>query len=44
MSKTILCGECEKFLYEDIEGYGICGKTKEVCDCGVKCHITNGRV
>ena len=28
MSKTILCGECEKFLYEDIEGYGFCGKKK----------------
>ena len=38
--KTIYCGECEKFLYEDIEGYGICGKTKEVCYCGDKCHLT----
>ena len=44
MSKTILCGECEKFLYEDIEGYGVCDKTNEVCYCGDKCHITNRRV
>lgn len=29
MNKTIHCGECEKFLYEDIDGYGICGKTNE---------------
>ena len=43
MSKTILCGECEKFLYEDIEGYGFCGKTKEVCYCGDKCHLINGK-
>ena len=31
MIKELYCGECEKFLYEDIEGYGICGKTKEEC-------------
>ena len=43
MSKTILCGECEKFLYEDIEGYGFCGKTNEECYCGDKCHITHGK-
>ena len=43
MSKTILCGECEKFLHEDINGYGICGKTKEECYCGDKCHITHGK-
>ena len=28
-SKTTHCGECDKFLYEDIDGYGICGKTNE---------------
>lgn len=31
MNKTIYCGECDKFLYEDIEGYGICDKTNEEC-------------
>ena len=44
MSKIIYCGECEKFLYEDTDGFGRCGKTKEVCYCGDKCHITNGLV
>ena len=34
MSKIIYCGECEKFLYEDTDGFGRCGKTKEVCYCG----------
>ena len=44
MSRTILCGECEKFLYEDIEGYGFCGKKdNEECYCGDKCHITHGK-
>ena len=42
-SKTICCGECEVLLYEDINGYGICGKTKDVCYCGDKCHITYGK-
>ena len=41
--KVIYCGECEKFLYEDTDGYGICGKTKEVCYCGDLCHITHGK-
>ena len=26
MGKIKHCGECKKFLYEDIEGYGFCGK------------------
>ena len=42
-NKVIYCGECEKFLYEDINGYGICGKTNEECYCGDKCHITHGK-
>lgn len=42
--KAILCcGECEKLLYEDINGYGICGKTNEECYCGDKCHLINGK-
>ena len=43
MSKTIYCGECEKFLYEDIDGYGICGKNNDECRCSDKCHLTNGK-
>ena len=39
-SKTKYCGECEKFLYEDIDGYGICGKNNEECRCSDQCHIT----
>ena len=41
--KVIYCGECEKFLYEDINGYGFCGETNEECYCGDKCHITHGK-
>ena len=43
MSKTIYCGECEKFLYEDTYGYGVCDKTKEGCLCSDACHLTNGK-
>ena len=42
-NKVIYCGECEKFLYEDTDGYGICGETNEECYCGDKCHITHGK-
>ena len=32
MGKIKHCGECKKFLYEDFEGYGFCGKKdNEVC-------------
>ena len=41
--KIIHCGECEKFLYEDTDGFGICGKTNGDCYCGDKCHITHGK-
>ena len=40
--KEIYYGECEKFLYEDTDGYGICGKTNEECYCGDRCHIIKG--
>ena len=36
-------GECEKFLYEDADGFGVCGKTNEECCCCDKCHITHGK-
>lgn len=39
--KTIYCGECEKFLYEDTDGYGVCDKINEECRCSDKCHLTN---
>ena len=42
-NKVICCGECEKFLYEDINGFGVCCKTNEECCCCDKCHITNGK-
>ena len=42
-SKTTYCGECEKFLYEDVCGFGICKQNDGVCHCGDKCHITNGK-
>lgn len=41
--KAIYCGECEKFLYEDADGFGVCDKTNEKCYCDDKCHITHGR-
>lgn len=41
---SIYCGECDKFAYEDTDGFGICSKkNNEVCYCGDKCHITNGK-
>ena len=42
-NNVIHCGECEKFLYEDTDGFGVCGKTKEICYCGDKCHLINGK-
>ena len=42
-NKVIYCGECEKFLYEDTDGFGICGKTNEECRCSDKCHLINGK-
>ena len=43
MSEITYCGKCEKFLYEDTDGYGICGNTNEECRCSDKCHLTNGK-
>ena len=42
MSKIIYCGECEKFLYEDTDGFGRCGKAREVGCCGDKGHLKYG--
>ena len=42
--KTILyCGECEKFPYEDTDGYGFCLESDDLCCCSDKCHITHGK-
>ena len=41
--KVIYCGECDKFLYEDTDGFGICDKTKEEWRCSDKCHLTHGK-
>ena len=41
--KVIYCGECEKFLYENTDGFGVYSKTNEECYCGDKCHITHGK-
>ena len=43
MNKKLHCGECEKFLYEDTDGFSICGKTNEECYCGDECHLTHGK-
>ena len=43
MTKTTYCGECEKFLYEDTDGFGVCDKTNEECRCSDKCHLINGK-
>ena len=42
-NKVIYCGECEKFLYEDINGYGFCLKSDDLCRCSDKCHLTHGK-
>ena len=42
-NKVIYCGECEKFLYEDTDGFGVCGKTNEECRRSDKCHLTHGK-
>ena len=36
-------GECEKFLYEDTDGYGFCLKSDDLCRCSDKCHLTHGK-
>ena len=41
--KVIYCGECEKFLYEDTDGYGFCLKSDDLCRCSDKCHLTHGK-
>ena len=43
MSKMIHCGECEKFAYEDTDGFGFCLKANEECRCSDKCHLTHGK-
>lgn len=43
MSKELYCGECNKFLYEDAYGFGICKQNDGVCHCGDLCHLTHGK-
>ena len=43
ISKILYCGECEKFAYEDANGYGVCIKNNDECRCSDKCHITFGK-
>lgn len=43
IKKVIYCGECEKFFYEDIKGYGNCGKINEECRCSDKYHLIYGK-
>lgn len=38
--KTMYCGECDCFLYEDTYGFGICDNTQEECRCSDRCHMT----
>ena len=42
-NKVIYCGECDKFLYEDIDGYGFCLESDDLCRCSDKCHLTHGK-
>ena len=42
-NNVIHCGECEKFLYEDTDGYGFCLESDDLCRCSDKCHITHGK-
>ena len=42
-NKVIYCGECEKFLYEDTDGYGFCLESDDLCCCSDMCHITHGK-
>lgn len=42
MSKTMYCGECENFAYEDTYGYGLCTKNNAECRCSDKCHLNQG--
>ena len=43
MSKEIYCGECDKFLHEDVCGYGDCKVNGDKCYCGDLCHLTHGK-
>lgn len=33
------CGECDKFLYEDTDGFGYCNVTRREKRCDDKCNL-----
>lgn len=33
------CGECKKFKYEDIDGWGVCSSLQRYSHCSSKCLI-----
>ena len=43
MSKELFCGECDKFLYEDVCGYGEGKVNGDICYCGDKGHLKHGK-
>lgn len=34
------CGECKKFKFEDIDGWGVCSKFQRYSHCSSKCLMT----
>lgn len=36
--KKKYCGECDKFLYEDTDGFGYCNVTRREKRCDDKCN------
>ena len=34
------CGECKKFKYEDIDGWGVCSSLQRYSHCSDKCRVT----
>lgn len=34
------CGECRKFKFEDIDGWGVCSKLQRYSHCSDQCRVT----